>query len=315
MFLVTALEMRHNVGMATTVPNASRTARDRARVELTDEIKAVARRHLADHGSAALSLRVLLQPYLKSETVLRCPSFPADVPLLGLLGLTYRGSGYGLNAVLVGEECEPRTVASLHHAPSEVALVGDSSVPWSDIWLERNPGSPWPRQWADAVSLRELDEWPRALPPPNSVYWGWQVSQDQDSTWGPELHGGGCNFAFADGHVKFLRPSQKVILLDPLPALNGAAPGRQASSRRAPNSSDRRYRASTAAVCALIEMPAEARRKMGMNARERVRELFDLGTITRRFEALYDELTLERGPCDASGRSLFAREQVSALQV
>ena len=52
---------------------------------------------------------------------------------------------------------------------------------------------------------------------------------------------------------------------------------------------------------ALIDMPAEARRTLGMNARERVRELFDLGAITRRFEALYDDLTLERRPAMPPG--------------
>jgi len=51
--------MRQNVGMATTTASASRTARDRARRELTEEIKSVARRHLAEHGSAALSLRAV----------------------------------------------------------------------------------------------------------------------------------------------------------------------------------------------------------------------------------------------------------------
>ncbi len=43
-------------GMPTT---SAPTARDRARAELTDEIKAVARRHLVEHGSAALSLRAV----------------------------------------------------------------------------------------------------------------------------------------------------------------------------------------------------------------------------------------------------------------
>jgi glycosyltransferase involved in cell wall biosynthesis len=70
-----------------------------------------------------------------------------------------------------------------------------------------------------------------------------------------------------------------------------------------------------AAVCALIEMPAEARRKLGLSARERVRELFDLGAITRRFEALYDGLALERSPADACGRTFCEREQLAAVQV
>lgn len=38
---------------------AARTVRQRVRAEMTDEIKAVARRHLAEHGSAALSLRAV----------------------------------------------------------------------------------------------------------------------------------------------------------------------------------------------------------------------------------------------------------------
>jgi AcrR family transcriptional regulator len=46
----------HHVAMATTT---ARTVRERVRAEMTDEIKAVARRHLAEHGSAALSLRAV----------------------------------------------------------------------------------------------------------------------------------------------------------------------------------------------------------------------------------------------------------------
>ena len=38
-------------------PNASHTARARARAELTHEVKAVARRHLAESGAASMSLR------------------------------------------------------------------------------------------------------------------------------------------------------------------------------------------------------------------------------------------------------------------
>jgi prepilin-type N-terminal cleavage/methylation domain-containing protein/prepilin-type processing-associated H-X9-DG protein len=183
-------------------------------------------RHCADQPCH--SWAVLLQPYLKSYAVLRCPSFPADDPSLGWLGLqSYRGSGYGLNAVLAGDECEPRTVASLRHSPSEVALIGDSALPWSDIWLERAPGEPWPRRWADTVSIQELDQWPRDLPPPTNVDWGWELSPDQAPTWRPDLHSGGSNFAFADGHAQFLRPSAKVIRLNSGPAGDeaGAFPG------------------------------------------------------------------------------------------
>src|SRR5207237_1142689 len=83
-FLVTALGLRHNAGMAITTPNASRTARDRARIELTDEIKAVARRHLAEHGSAALSLRAVAREVgMVSSAVYRY--FPSRDELLTAL--------------------------------------------------------------------------------------------------------------------------------------------------------------------------------------------------------------------------------------
>ena len=40
-------------------PTIARTARDRARIELTEEIKRVGRRHLSEHGAAGLSLRAV----------------------------------------------------------------------------------------------------------------------------------------------------------------------------------------------------------------------------------------------------------------
>jgi AcrR family transcriptional regulator len=82
--LVTALELGQNATMAITIPNASRTARDRARIELTDEIKVVARRHLAEHGSAALSLRAVAREVgMVSSAVYRY--FPSRDELLTAL--------------------------------------------------------------------------------------------------------------------------------------------------------------------------------------------------------------------------------------
>ena len=72
--------------MPTTTPpgTASRTARDRARVELTEEIKAVARRHLAEQGSAALSLRAVAREVgMVSSAVYRY--FPSRDDLLTAL--------------------------------------------------------------------------------------------------------------------------------------------------------------------------------------------------------------------------------------
>ena len=71
---------------ASTTPaeTASRTARDRARAELTEEIKAVARRHLAEQGSAALSLRAVAREVgMVSSAVYRY--FPSRDELLTAL--------------------------------------------------------------------------------------------------------------------------------------------------------------------------------------------------------------------------------------
>ena len=70
--------------MATTIENASRTARERARIELTEEIKAVGRRQLAEHGSAALSLRAVAREVgMVSSAVYRY--FPSRDDLLTAL--------------------------------------------------------------------------------------------------------------------------------------------------------------------------------------------------------------------------------------
>jgi AcrR family transcriptional regulator len=55
--LVAALEMRHSVFV--TDASAPRNARERVRAELTGEILAVARRHLAEGGAVNLSLRAV----------------------------------------------------------------------------------------------------------------------------------------------------------------------------------------------------------------------------------------------------------------
>lgn len=58
LFVATALVLRQNAHV-TVLPDVPRTARERARAEITDEILATARQHLARDGAAALSLRAI----------------------------------------------------------------------------------------------------------------------------------------------------------------------------------------------------------------------------------------------------------------
>ena len=68
----------------TDVMNAGRTARERARAELTDEIKAVARRQLATVGAQGLSLRAVSRELgMVSSAIYRY--FPSRDDLLTVL--------------------------------------------------------------------------------------------------------------------------------------------------------------------------------------------------------------------------------------
>ncbi|MGB7161541.1 MAG: glycosyltransferase [Tepidisphaeraceae bacterium] len=49
----------------------------------------------------------------------------------------------------------------------------------------------------------------------------------------------------------------------------------------------------------LLTLGAEARLSLGLAARRRIVELFDLTAVTRRYEAVYDEVTAEPGDADA----------------
>jgi AcrR family transcriptional regulator len=86
--------------MTTTAP----TARDRARAELTGEIKAVARRQLAEHGSAALSLRAVAREVgMVSSAVYRY--FPSrDDLLTALIVDAYNAVGEAAEHALAGRK-------------------------------------------------------------------------------------------------------------------------------------------------------------------------------------------------------------------
>jgi AcrR family transcriptional regulator len=136
--------MRQNVGMAMTTAtrNLSRTARDRARSELTEEIKTVARRHLAEHGSAALSLRAVAREVgMVSSAVYRY--FPSRDELLTALiidaydavgeraeaaesaGRASRNRGFDARWSKVCEAVRSWALANAH----EYALIYGSPVP------------------------------------------------------------------------------------------------------------------------------------------------------------------------------------------
>jgi AcrR family transcriptional regulator len=84
--VASALDSGLNVPVTTNAPEttAARTARDRARIELTEAIKLVGRRHLTEHGAAGLSLRAVAREVgMVSSAVYRY--FPSRDDLLTAL--------------------------------------------------------------------------------------------------------------------------------------------------------------------------------------------------------------------------------------
>jgi AcrR family transcriptional regulator len=125
--------------MTTTGPPAPRTARERFREQMTTEIKDVARRHLADAGAAALSLRAVARDVgLVSSAVYRY--FPSrDDLLTALIVDAYDAVGEAAEraeaatiGAPVGERWGALAAAVRDWAigrPHEYALVYGSPVP------------------------------------------------------------------------------------------------------------------------------------------------------------------------------------------
>jgi AcrR family transcriptional regulator len=136
-FIATALIVRQDGPMAG--PDAPRTARERARIEITQEILATAREHLARDGAAALSLRAVARDLgMVSSAVYRyVPN--RDALLTMLIIDAYDSLG---DAVEKAERAIPRSeylgrfLATCHAVrswalahPQEYALIYGSPVP------------------------------------------------------------------------------------------------------------------------------------------------------------------------------------------
>jgi AcrR family transcriptional regulator len=138
--VATALDSGFNgVVTTSTEPTIARTARERARIELTDEIKRVGRRHLTEHGAAGLSLRAVAREVgMVSSAVYRY--FPSRDDLLTALiidaydavgavaeAAEARGRGRSTGSRLL-EVCEALRMWARENA-HEYALIYGSPVP------------------------------------------------------------------------------------------------------------------------------------------------------------------------------------------
>jgi prepilin-type N-terminal cleavage/methylation domain-containing protein/prepilin-type processing-associated H-X9-DG protein len=147
---------------------------------------------------------VLLDPYLKSRAVFHCPSFPgysigwpAEPSARSILRID--GIGYAHSPLQFGDPCRPHPVAWLRHPPSQVALFADVGTTWG--------------QWVWGVSTNVYPLSTKSYTPDGKAYWAWDMYElpVPDPSMEPytrRRHLDGYNFAFADGHAKFLRPIQ-----------------------------------------------------------------------------------------------------------
>lgn len=121
----------------------------------------------------------VVQPYIKSKQVFKCPSNLKNSEVAG--GDTYQSvsNNYAGNQHIITEDrWNPRKISAVD-APATKILIGESSNEWSGIDL-----TGWP-------------DWCKGCGNPD----GWV-----NEAWSG--HTGSANYAFADGHVKALKPAQ-----------------------------------------------------------------------------------------------------------
>jgi prepilin-type processing-associated H-X9-DG protein/prepilin-type N-terminal cleavage/methylation domain-containing protein len=135
----------------------------------------------------------LIQPYTKNYKVLRCPSanFQASAPTSDSAWWASYACNWrvcGENGGLVhGDGGETRSLAGLAF-PASTLWFFDSSAACNDNCRQDEAGG-WPEAWITDP------------PSPNALAW-------DGSNGYAARHSGGANYAFCDGHVKFMKSSQ-----------------------------------------------------------------------------------------------------------
>ena len=126
------------------------------------------------------SFQVLLQPYVKSYQIFRCPSTHSlrGTSKKGQYGPTYGLPGIGNTAAKKVIYSRKGTPLSSLTAPSRTFMIVETcySHPTRDLYVERGYGYATPR-----------------------------FDNNSGSYWHPYRHLDGTNVAFADGHTKWLK--------------------------------------------------------------------------------------------------------------
>ena len=134
-----------------------------------------------------------LQPYLKSEQIFQCPS-DGKSPSSGADLLARANIGaftdYWMNYNAANKnEAEFSQISNTLLAGDGSQNGGQNTASYNLVYDNPNPNSPLTR-------------------PLNQKGWVEHVNDDADKANGSQKHLEGANFAFADGHVKWLKPEK-----------------------------------------------------------------------------------------------------------
>ncbi len=156
----------------------------------------------SDNGASngyAFVWQEIVQPYIKSKQLLRCPSVPSST------------STYSYSAFIGGANPAPpnRSLASLENPVQAPILIDGRGFPNEKAASETTEG------WAYSFVIPDQDgsHQGRGCKYLNYVNgmqtgektWGYSVARARAGDVHAALHMDGANYAFADGHVKWLR--------------------------------------------------------------------------------------------------------------
>jgi prepilin-type N-terminal cleavage/methylation domain-containing protein/prepilin-type processing-associated H-X9-DG protein len=134
---------------------------------------------------------VILQPYVKSQTVFLCPSDPDKVhPLLAYWGPSFPLSFLPNYAILSPDDYTPVRMAAIDEPASTIVLVEGrmKNIGGLGVWGYGGAG------WQGGRRLTDAEMQAGAISPKPRVAY--------------DRHLGGSDYIFADGHAKWLRWEQ-----------------------------------------------------------------------------------------------------------
>lgn len=164
-------------------------------------------------GNNAFIWQEILQPYIKSNQVLRCPSVDSVTSTY-----TYSANIGGVSEP--GRTLATRPLATLQNVASSPMMADGRGFPNELATTENAPGWAYsyiiPNQFGgqEARGCKYGTYVPGRgqIVPPGEPNWGLSVARSRAGSIYADLHLGGANYAFADGHVKWIKSAGTFVI-------------------------------------------------------------------------------------------------------